>query len=97
MCIKYFLNFETYVIDIVSAHIYKYVSCIWSAPGPVAVFEAVKAHQRSDNFYKMSVRWKAPTLLQRNSIIKEYVLKHNVTIKSKGVEVSSSKCAYICV
>ncbi|WAR08137.1 hypothetical protein MAR_018095, partial [Mya arenaria] len=26
----------------------------------------------------MTIRWKAPSLLERNSNIKEYVLKHNV-------------------
>ncbi|WAR08156.1 SDK1-like protein, partial [Mya arenaria] len=49
-----------------------------SAPGAVTEFEAVKAEQRSDNFHKMTIRWKAPLLLERNSVIKEYVLKHNV-------------------
>ncbi|XP_052811419.1 fibronectin-like [Mya arenaria] len=49
-----------------------------SAPGAVTEFEAVKAKQRSDNFHKMTIRWKAPSLLERNSNIKEYVLKHNV-------------------
>ncbi|WAR08117.1 PTPRH-like protein [Mya arenaria] len=49
-----------------------------SAPGAVTDFEAVKAEQRSDNFHKMTIRWKAPSLLERNSDIKEYVLKHNV-------------------
>ncbi|WAR08139.1 PTPRQ-like protein, partial [Mya arenaria] len=49
-----------------------------SAPGAVTEFEAVKAEQRSDNFHRMTIHWKAPSLLERNSVIKEYVLKYNV-------------------
>ena len=50
----------------------------------MSVFEAVKAGKRTDNFHKMSVRWKAPTLLERNGIIKDYFLRHNVANKSEG-------------
>jgi len=53
----------------------------------VSVFEAVKARTRTDNFNKMSVRWKAPTLLERNGIIKDYFLKHNVANISAGAGV----------
>ncbi|WAR08148.1 TITIN-like protein, partial [Mya arenaria] len=58
-----------------------------SAPGNVTEFGPVKAHLRSDNFHKMTIQWKAPLLLQRNSVIKEYVLKYNVgnTTASSGV------------
>ncbi|WAR31193.1 PTPRF-like protein [Mya arenaria] len=49
-----------------------------SAPGAVTEFGAVKVQLRTDNFHKMTIQWKAPLLLQRNSVIKEYVLKHNV-------------------
>ncbi|WAR08143.1 hypothetical protein MAR_018101, partial [Mya arenaria] len=58
-----------------------------TAPGSVTEFEAVKAQQRFDNFRKMTIQWKAPLLLQRNSVIKEYVLKQNVgnTTSSSGV------------
>ncbi|XP_052788639.1 tyrosine-protein phosphatase 10D-like [Mya arenaria] len=60
-----------------------------SAPGAVTEFEAVKVQLRTDNFHKMTIQWKAPLLLQRNSVIKEYVLRHNVgntTASSVGDE-----------
>ncbi|WAR31196.1 PTPRD-like protein, partial [Mya arenaria] len=60
-----------------------------SAPGAVTEFEAVKVQLRTDNFHKMTIQWKAPLLLQRNSVIKEYVLRHNVgntTASSVGGE-----------
>ncbi|XP_052237055.1 receptor-type tyrosine-protein phosphatase eta-like [Dreissena polymorpha] len=50
-----------------------------SAPGPVSYFAIIVAKNRSDDYRKLTVDWKAPSLLDKNSIIKEYVLSHNVT------------------
>ncbi|XP_052808917.1 uncharacterized protein LOC128237427 isoform X2 [Mya arenaria] len=59
-----------------------------SAPGPVTDFGAVTAQLHTDNFEIITIQWKAPSLLERNSVIKEYVLKHNVGNNSATSEVS---------
>ncbi|KAH3889030.1 hypothetical protein DPMN_013076 [Dreissena polymorpha] len=50
-----------------------------AAPGRVSNFEIIVAKNRSDDYRKLTAEWKAPSLLDRNSVIKEYVLTLNVT------------------
>ncbi|XP_053390205.1 tyrosine-protein phosphatase 10D-like [Mercenaria mercenaria] len=55
----------------------KEIKTLPAAPGNVLSFRPINAP--SDNYRKLKIVWKAPELLERNSIITNYSFRHNTT------------------